>query len=412
MNGRYICWLQIISNTIPAMNEKKTAVVAGHICLDVLPEMGHLPSGAFDAIFRPGQLVSVGAALFATGGPVSNVGLALHKLGVPTRLIAKTGADPYGQILQQIIAGFDPDLLKGVRTDLEQPTSYSVIISPPGVDRIFLHCPGVNDVFKSADIDYELLAEADLMHFGYPPIMYEMYQNGGAELVEVFRQAKQTGITTSLDMAFPDPASPGGQVDWPQILSAVLPDVDIFMPSVEEILFMLHRAQYDEMISKHGDLLVGITPELLSDLCDELVGMGAKMVLLKLGYRGAYLCINSEDKLRNFGRAVPEKISTWANQEFWSPCYLVDVVGTTGSGDATIAGFLSAILRDLSPLEALNTAVAVGACNVEAPDALGGIRSWEETQQRIQRGWEKHELQVQDAGWSWDSQHSSWKKEN
>ncbi len=50
----------------------------------------------------------------------------------------------------------------------------------------------------------------------------------------------------------------------------------------------------------------------------------------------------------------------------WAPCFDVEVVGTTGSGDATIAGFLSALLRDASPEEAMTMAVAVGACNVEA----------------------------------------------
>ena len=40
--------------------------------------------------------------------------------------------------------------------------------------------------------------------------------------------------------------------------------------------------------------------------------------------------------------------TAWANYENWSPCFQVDVVGTTGAGDATIAGFLAALLRDMS----------------------------------------------------------------
>ena len=393
------------------MKNKKTAVVAGHICLDVLPEMGHLPSGQFSALFQPGHLVSVGEAMFSTGGPVSNVGLALHTLGVPTRLIAKTGDDPYGRILQQIIAGYDAKLLDGVRTDPEQPTSYSVIISPPGVDRIFLHCPGVNDVFKATDIDFDLLAAADLMHFGYPPIMQQMFQDGGAELLKVFQKAKQTGITTSLDMAFPDPASPGGQANWRQILSAALPYVDIFTPSIEEILFLLHRAQYDKLISQFENIVDGITPEMLTELSAELLMMGTKMVLLKLGHLGVYLHTSDLDTLKKLGRTAPCDLSNWANQEIWSPCYQVDVVGTTGSGDATIAGFLSGILRNLSPMEAVDAAVAVGACNVEASDALSGLLSWEETMNRIARGWEKHTMKFQSTGWAWNAHHQMWSKQ-
>jgi sugar/nucleoside kinase (ribokinase family) len=67
----------------------------------------------------------------------------------------------------------------------------------------------------------------------------------------------------------------------------------------------------------------------------------------------------------------------------------VDVVGTTGSGDATIAGFLAALLRDVSPAQAMNIALAVGACNVEAADALSGIRLWGDTLRRITAGWRK-----------------------
>jgi sugar/nucleoside kinase (ribokinase family) len=84
------------------------------------------------------------------------------------------------------------------------------------------------------------------------------------------------------------------------------------------------------------------------------------------------------------------------------------VVGTTGSGDATIAGFLSAFLREMSPEDAVNAAVAVGACNVEAADALSGLRSWDETLNRIGQGWEKHLIQLGTSGLTWDSAHSLW----
>lgn len=390
------------------MKHKKTAVVAGHICLDVLPEMSHLPAGQFAALFQPGHLISVGEALFATGGPVSNVGLALHKLGIPTRLITKIGDDPYGDILQQIISVFDQRLLDGVRIDDKYPTSYSVIISPPGVDRIFLHCPGVNDIFNSSDIDYDLLAHADLMHFGYPPIMRQMYQAEGAELVRIFQLAKQTGITTSLDMAFPDPASPGGQVDWRHILSAVLPFVDIFTPSVEEILFMLHGSLYQKLLSDFDDLISAVTPSLVSDLSAELIEMGARIVLLKLGYLGVYMKSSGIGSLKLLGRAAPTDLENWANQDLWSPCYQVEVVGTTGSGDATIAGFLSGFLRDLSPIETVDASVAVGACNVEAADALSGLLSWDEVLNRIADGWEKHKILDQSLDGKWNTEHQVW----
>ena len=158
------------------------------------------------------------------------------------------------------------------------------------MDRFFLHCPGTNDIFCAEDIDWRLVAQAGIFHFGYPPIMRRMYIEGGAGLLEVYRRAKAAGATTSLDMTLPDPSSPGGQADWAAILGRVLPYVDIFAPSIEELLFMLRRKTYDDLAQAGGaGLLEQVTPELLSDVSGELLRLGVKMAVIKLGERGLYL---------------------------------------------------------------------------------------------------------------------------
>jgi sugar/nucleoside kinase (ribokinase family) len=392
------------------MVEKISAIAAGHICLDVIPNMDHLPEGQFDHLFLPGHLISVGPAAFSTGGPVSNTGLALYRLGIPTTLVAKVGADMFGQIVTRLVENFNPNLAGGLIASPESPTSYTVIINPPGTDRIFLHCPGANDSFCAADIDPAVLAGVSLFQFGYPPLMRRMYADGGFELSELMRRAKATGVSTALDMAFPDPSSDAGRANWPAILKMALPYVDVFLPSIEEILFMLRRETYDRLQREApgGKIVAAVTPELLSDLSGELMDMGARMVALKLGDRGLYLRTGSADAVGAMGRAAPADIQAWTNQELWAPCFKVQVAGTTGSGDATIAGLLSALLRDFSPRQAVTAAVAVGACNVEAPDALSGLRSWEETLARVASGWERLPVQVSGAGWSWGEQDQVW----
>lgn len=386
----------------------RRAIVAGHICLDIIPDVSAIEPGTFNANFRPGHLLEAGSATLSTGGPVSNTGLALQKLGVPVRLIAKVGDDSFGHVVTRIINAVDPDLLSGMELDPQAITSYSIIISPPHIDRIFLHCPGANHDFGSADVNTEQLVQTDLLHFGYPPLMRRIYSNGGRELADLMCRAKASGVTTSIDLCYPDPHSEAGQLDWVALFRSVLPHVDVFAPSLEELLFMLRRQTFDDL-SARGSVVEQATPELLHDISDELIGMGVKVVLIKLGARGAYLRTAEVKAIEQLGRAAPSDRAAWADRELWAPCFQVEVVGTTGSGDATIAGFLSALLRDASPETAMTLAVAVGACNVEAPDALSGLRSWEKTTQRIAQGWQRLPVTLDAPGWIFDAHFNLWR---
>jgi sugar/nucleoside kinase (ribokinase family) len=392
------------------MEALNQVVVAGHLALDIHPNLDHFSAAQFPLLFQPGKTILVGPAAFSTGGAVSNTGLALHQLGINTHLSAKIGADHFGEIVQSIISSYNPSLLRGISVDPSENTSYTLIINMPGVDRIFMLCPGANDTFSINDLDFKLISQSSIFHFGYPPVMRSMYANNGKQLVQMFKQVKDTGATTSLDMTFPDPSSEGGLADWQEILKATLPYVDIFMPSIEELLFMLRWSTYDRLkeFSADGSVLSLITPGLLHNISDELLSLGAKVVGLKLGDRGLYLRTSNLAGFQTFGNASPSPLSDWVDRELWGPCFQVKVAGTTGAGDATIAGFLSALLRGLDPVQSVSAALAVGACNVEARDAISGIQPWEDTMARINKGWLRHSLEVTSPGWSWDEANSIW----
>jgi sugar/nucleoside kinase (ribokinase family) len=393
------------------MSASFDVVVAGHICLDVLPDLSNSAGKSFAEIFRPGRLVQVGPVAFTAGGPVSNTGLALHRLGVGVQLMGKVGADAFGDAIRARISVFDPHLADGMVVDPNANTSYTVVINPPGIDRIFFHYPGANDNFYAADIRYDVVAQARHFHFGYPPIMRSMYADDGAELAAIFRRAKAAGVATSLDMSLPDPNSASGRVDWRRILARALPFVDIFMPSGEELLFMLRRSHYDELHQTFGgDPLAWFTPDLLSDLGQELLDLGVKVAVVKLGHRGLYLRTGDAAAIATLGRATPSDVPGWANQELWTPAFRANEVGATGSGDSAIAGFLAALLRGLPADETAIMATAVGACNVEAADALSGIRTWEETRARVAAGWAKHDLQIESPGWRFDETRQLWRR--
>jgi len=235
-----------------------------------------------------------------------------------------------------------------------------------------------------------------------------MYADDGLELSTIFQRARAQGATTSLDMSLPDISKPSGQANWPLILERVLPYVDVFLPSAEELLLMLRRQRYMELVNTVGQegMLAALSTDEIASLAQRTLELGAQIALIKLGNRGLY--IRTRAKFSQLGRGSPADSAAWQNRELWAACFKTRVVSTAGSGDATIAGFLAGMLRGQTLEGAANSAVGVGACNVEAMDTTSGIRSWEETQARIQAGWEKLEVTSPGDGWRWDTVASIW----
>lgn len=366
------------------------AVIAGHLCLDIIPT---LPPGDLSELVIPGKVVEVGPVTLEAGGVTANTGRALQRLGIATRLLGKVGDDAFGRIILDLVGQEDRVLVEDMIVARGEASSYTIVLSPPGTDRFFMHCGGANHSFSADDVPYERLRDARLFHFGYPPYMRRMYERGGAELERMYRQAKAMGVITGLDLALPDPQGPSGQADWHGILSRTLPHVDLFLPSLDELAFMLRPGLNERDLQDDT---------LIPALAEDALAMGAGVVVIKLGDRGLYVRTAA-----NLPFAPDER---WRSRELWAPVFRAEpLVGTTGSGDTTIAGFLAGFLRG-QPLEAaLTSAVAVGACNVEAADALSGVRSWDATQARIAAGWARGPLTIHAPGWQWDDRRAVWR---
>ena len=356
-------------------------VAAGHICLDIVPKFGDVTGNDVGEILRPGKLLEVGEAHFSTGGPVSNTGLALRRLGLEVSLMGKCGDDPFGSILRDRLREEAPGAEQGMVVAEGAKTSYTIVLVPPGVDRIFLHCPGANDTFGADDIDLDLAGRARLFHFGYPPLMKKMYASDGEELGSLFRQVRAEGTLTSLDMALPDPDSEAGRADWCRILERTLPSVDVFLPSAEEIMYMLRRERFEELQSSGGGALDGLTAGDLSGVADDCIEMGAGIVVIKCGDLGAYLQTAEHPELEGFV-AEPRR---WSDVHIFEPtCRVDDIRSTVGSGDSSIAGFLTAFLHDEPPERCMQFLTVLGAQNLSSVDAVGGIRSWRESVDQVE----------------------------
>ncbi len=373
------------------MQRKCKVIAAGHVCLDITPVFASKEPMKLDQLLIPGKLVLMDAADVHTGGSVSNTGLALKLFGADVKLVGKVGLDDFGQTIANIFKGYGVE--EGLIVDENSTTSYSVVIAAPGVDRIFLHHPGANDTFSSEDIDEKLLEDVQLFHFGYPPIMKRMYEHQGEELVRLFQRMKAKEIMTSLDMAAIDPNSDAGKQDWHEILRRLLPYVDFFLPSAEEVCFMLDPERLQEWKRRAAGRDI---TELLSIEQDidplglQLIDLGAKVVLIKCGAPGLYYRTGTAEALASIGKGYLSEPSEWANRSGFEKSYRPDrVVSATGAGDTTIAAFLAALLKRYPLDSCLRLATAAGASNVTEYDALSGLRTLPELEERIQKGWLK-----------------------
>ena len=362
-------------------------IAAGHICLDITPVFsGERQVTKLNELLIPGKLIHVDTANVSTGGSVANTGIALKILGNDVMLMGKIGDDAFGKMVQQILSNYGAG---GLLVDKNSSTSYSVVLAVPGVDRIFLHNPGANDTFSDADIPEDALQDAVLFHFGYPPLMKRMYANEGSELASVFARMKAKGIATSLDMAAIDPNSEAGGVAWKAVLTKVLPNVDFFAPSFEELCFMLDRDNYDRLVSLGGDMIdhVDIDQDV-KPLAEELLRLGTRAVLIKCGTAGMYYCTGD---VSGIGHRLPLDKAAWTEQAGFQPCFKAEIVrSATGAGDTSIAAFLTAVLRGKNPAQCAALAAAEGACAVTSYDALGGLKSIEELEAKIASGWERN----------------------
>jgi sugar/nucleoside kinase (ribokinase family) len=378
-------------------------VAAGHTCLDLIPAF--TIEGEVDAltdILVPGKMINMGRCVVVGGGPVTNAGVSIRRLGVKTELIGKIGNDDFGR---QILSWYEEHEghFQGIKTVDGESTSYTIAICIPGIDRFYLHHCGANDTFGYDDMTFDLVARAKIMLFGYPPWMRKLYENKGSELTRILARTKELGTTTALDLSLPDVNSRAGQVDWVAILRDWVPLTDIMAPSAEEIFYFLHKEEFLAKKARLGpkeSVLDHLSVMEISTLGEELTRMGAAIAMIKCGHRGLYVRTAGADRLGRMGAAACGDVENWADRELWFPVYEEErFVGALGSGDSAIAGFLSAFVWKHSIESCLRYANAAGSMNVTVPDGLTWNKGFDDLTRRIEAGWKTKELTIEAPGW-------------
>lgn len=369
-------------------NNARKIVVAGLICLDLTPVLKQKPVTRIDEVMQPGKLVHSNGIIIHIGGAVANTGLGLKKLGADALLMAKVGDDFFGHIIIDELKHYDA--ADYIKVSENHSTSYSIVIAIPGIDRIFIHDAGVSDTFSIEDLNLDVIKKASIFHFGYPPTMRNMYINGGAECIKIFKTVKELGVATSVDMAVVDPGSGSGREDWYSIVKNLIPHVDFFLPSAEELSFMIDREGYNQLVKKadKGDIMNVISREYVKELADTLISWGAKVVLVKCGVSGIYMRTGSREQMEKIGDSIKDTMRGWEDVDYFQPSFDPGkVLSGTGAGDASIAGFLYAIQCGYPWKRCVELAAAAGASCVTAYDSLSGLKPLSELNKMIEAGW-------------------------
>ena len=355
------------------------AVIAGYLGVDITPGFAQREPISFSEMFRPGKLIETEGLHFSLGGVVANTGLAMRKFGQTIELAGTVGNDALGDLaLSQLTrAGVN----SGIRRTSGAGTAYGIVIAPPGMDRVFLEDAGCNRIFTADDIDFSIVGQSRLFHFGYPTLMDALWADGGSKLESLLKQARNHGAAVSLDMTLPDPEAPSGKADWRAILSTVLPQVDIFVPSIEELFFMFEPERYAMIAEQAGqsDFIDTVQAEEYELLAGKVLDLGVKIMLIKAGHKGAYLRTGNLNKLNTSALRISD-IAGCPDGAFIQPMPENPelICNASGAGDCAVAGFLAALLRDESIITAGQYAMIAGRDNLYGQDALSGLREWTE----------------------------------
>lgn len=292
--------------------------LGAHI-VDVLGRpVSHIPPGQGGALLEQIRITAAGAA----GGTAVD----LARLGATVRSVGAVGDDALGTFLRLQLerAGVDTSrlvVLPGAQT------SATILPVRANGERPSLHVRGVTPLLTATDVPASALTGTDVLHVGGPDALGAFAQE---VLPGLLREARASGTVVSTDLLA---SAQGGALGR---LAGVLASTDHLLINADQ-----------------GALLTGIedAPGAATALRAHVPGV----VVLTTGADGGVLV--DDEGVHHF-RALP-----------------VDVVDTTGCGDAFSAGYLYALSLALPPREAcrLGTACAAMVAQTLGSDGVTGL---------------------------------------
>ncbi|MEU9871337.1 carbohydrate kinase family protein [Actinomadura sp. NPDC048021] len=293
-----------------------TVVTLGAHILDVLarPVEG-IPDGQGTVVVERIRVTAAGAA--------AGTAVALARLGNEVVSVGAIGADDLGDLLVTIMAREGVDVRGLVRRTAEQ-TSASILPIRPDGGRPSFHVPGANLTLAPDAVGPGLLEAANAVHLGGPDVTFGL--NDPAFLA-VLDAAREAGAVVTMDLLSTMPDLLDGA-------AAFLPHVDHFLPNEEQAALMTGEDDPEKAAAA-------------------LLARGPRTVVVTLGGEGS--------------------IVATAEGAHRLPALPVEVVDTTGCGDAYCAGFITGLTHGKDVLEAARWGTAAAATVAQGLGSDAGL---------------------------------------
>ncbi|MEV0589005.1 sugar kinase [Nonomuraea sp. NPDC050310] len=291
-----------------------TVVTLGVHIVDILTRpVSHLPDGQDTVLVDQIRLTAAGSA--------AGTAVDLVRLGNRVVSLGAIGDDELGDFLLMIMSRHGVDV-SGLRRRTGEQTAASILPIRPDGGRPSFHTPGANLSVTMADVDPGVLRSARAVHLGGVDVTFGLGDPAFFALLDEIRAAG-TIVTMDLLSELPDLLG---------MARAFLPHVDYVLPNESQAMAMTGAA----------------SPE---QAAEALLADGPRGVLVTLGEQGSLV--------------VTEAGATRV------PARKVDVVDTTGCGDAYCAGFLTGLLHghDVLTAAAWGTAAAASVATGLGSDA-------------------------------------------
>lgn len=244
-----------------------------------------------------------------SGGKAANVALLARRLGHEARLFGRVGDDDLAeQVLGPLrAAGVD---LHGVRQRRGEATSVAMVIVPPDGKKRIVAANRANFDFDAADIE---ALERGIAAADAGSVLVVDYEITPLAASRAIAAARERGLRVVID-----PSLAGA------VVKADLARAAALTPNESEALALTG--------------IKGNGPDAILDAAHALARLGPSLVCIKLDDGG---CLLLHEKSAWHQRSAP-----------------VEVVDTTGAGDAFTAALAVALLEEQPPLQSVAFAVA------------------------------------------------------